>query len=360
MILIEKAKLIEKEADKMTKSSPERAALMYLDASEMLVIASQQMPQHERQLLTKANSLFKKSQNVEQIKEENKSRVNKTSDINFSSICGLEELKEEIRLKIIEPFKHPDIFKKYGKKIGGGILMYGPPGCGKSLISEATANEAEVTFFNVKASDLKSKYVGETEQNIARLFEDARNAQPAIIFFDEFEALGGERTTSNKYDKNAVSQLLQEMDGFGNKDSQILLLAATNEPWSIDTALLREGRFGTSIYVHSPDFEARKNIFKLNLQKRPLSNDVSYNVLASLTEGYSGADIMSICEAAAERALKDYLKTKKERHICLEDFTELLRKKESSIKPWYKNALNYLRNSTAREFYADLINHAHR
>ena len=163
--------------------------------------------------------------------------------------------------------------------------MYGPPRCGKSLIAKATASEAGAQFIHVKSSDLKSKFVGETEKNIAELFENARGQKPTIIFFDEFESLGSDRTDAPAHDKSAVAQLLTEMDGMDSNDQQILLLEETNEPWSIDPALRREGRFGTTLFIPPPDVKSRKEILGIILAQRP-TKEIDYDILAKLTEGF--------------------------------------------------------------------------
>ena len=232
--------------------------------------------------------------------------------------------------------------------------MYGPPGCGKSMIAEATANEASVNFFHVKSSDLKSKFVGETEQNIAELFEKVRENQPAIIFFDEFESLGGDRTDSQGYERSAVSQFLTEMDGMDTKNQQILLLAATNEPWSIDPALRREGRFGKTIFVPPPDKKARQEILFSILQKRPVEN-IDYNELANLTDGFSGADIKSMCETATDIPLKESLKTKVKRNISMDDLRAAIAKSQSVIRQWFDKAGKQVRSKKLEESFPDAV-----
>ncbi len=236
--------------------------------------------------------------------------------------------------------------------------MYGPPGCGKSLIAEATANEANATFFHVIASDLKSKYVGETEQNIAQLFKEARERQPSIIFFDEFEVLGGERSRSDPYTRQAVSQLLTEMDGVGTKEkekNQILLLAATNEPWNIDIALRRGGRFGQSIFVPAPDSISRKCILELQLKDKPLDNTINLHEIATVTEHFSGADLKTICERAAELPLREFLRTQQLRKMCARDFAQAIAQHHSTVLMWVDQAYREITERGFETLFPEIV-----
>jgi transitional endoplasmic reticulum ATPase len=340
-MLEEKAAILLNQARSLENSNPKQASVLYLDASEIfLYLSNTNNPYLSKKYVDQAQECYRKfeglNRNTTEITPLRKEE--KVSKLSFKDVGGLEGLKKEIRLRIVEPLKNPEVFKKFGKKLGGGILMYGPPGCGKSLIAEATANEADATFFHVKASDLKSKYVGETEQNIAKLFEDARAQAPSIIFFDEFEVLGGSRDKSDVYTRQAVSQLLTEMDGVGSKDDQILLLAATNEPWNIDIALRREGRFGRSLFIPPPDVESRAKILKILLKDKPTSFDVQVHELSAATPYFSGADLKGLVENATDIPLTEYLETRKVRDIARKDFKEVLIKQKPSSVPWFKMA----------------------
>ena len=331
---------------------------LYLDAAEICVRAARNAEGEERKIcLQKANEYYLKSQQTNFNFDVAKKTSLKKSKRKFSDIAGLEKVKEEIMMKIIEPLKHPEVFKHFGKKAGGGILMYGPPGCGKSLIAEATAGEADVAFYNAKASDLKSKYVGETEQNIAKLFEEARKEKAAIIFFDEFEAIGSDRHRTSFNMKGAVSQLLAEMDGVGNKDQNILVIAATNEPWNIDSALLREGRFGTMIYIPPPDKVTRMEMLIIHMQSRPF-DDIAWYDLADATENYSGADMKALCEKATDIPLKEYFKTKKKRNITNDDFYKALINMKPSLGMWYRQAYSLLAKRNELSTFPDIAQDA--
>lgn len=337
-------------AKQYESTAPEMASRKYLEAADMLLKESYNEPSKEKEYIELANKVYLKAKEIKM----NGFAGTKDGKTKFSDIGGLEELKEDIQFKIIQPMKKPDLFKYYNKSIGGGILMYGPPGCGKSLIARATANEADVMFIHVKGSDLRSKYVGETEKNIAELFEKARKHQPTIIFFDEFEVLGGDRTESQAHDKSAVAQLLTEMDGMDSKDQQILLLAATNEPWSIDPALRREGRFGNTLFIPPPDHEARKHIFKIHLNNRPIEN-INYDKLAKLSEGLSGADIKGACEMATNIPLRESIRTGKIRTIVMDDLEKGIKGTESVLKQWYKKACETLEKKDMEESFKELF-----
>ncbi len=333
----------------------------YLNNAEKYLNASKSNKNREEEYLKKAEELIHRSKIASFTSQENINAVNdftlkKKPTTKFSDVAGLEELKERIKLKVIEPLKNPELFKLFGKKFGGGILMYGPPGCGKSFIAEATAGEAKVHYFNVKASDIKGKYVGETEQNITRLFKIARENQPCIIFFDEFEALGRERNDAVGHDKAMVSQLLTEIDSVGNKNQQIMVLAATNEPWSIDLALRREGRFGNTLFVPPPDLEGRATILKNNLKDKPLEDDFDFEFLAKITDLYSGADLIEVCNTAIENVLSHCLEKKAIRKITTDDLLKVIHKKKELITlSWFRKALEIIHLNNNQDSFNELI-----
>ncbi len=345
MTLVKLGKELEKKA-------PKKAADNYLKAAEMLLEQSEENSAKEDECIALANRIYVKAKELK--KNAGKILTSKDNTIKFDDIGGLESLKEDIHFKIIEPLTNPELFKYYKKNIGGGILVYGPPGCGKSLIAKATANEVKSTFIHVKCSDLKSKYVGETEQNIAELFKTAREKQPSIIFFDEFEALGGDRTSGLAHEKSAVAQLLTEIDGMDSKDQQILLLAATNEPWSIDPALRREGRFGKTIYVPRPDFNSRKQIIRIQMKNRPI-DELELNKLATLTEGFSGADIKAVCESATDIPLRESMVTKKRRKINMKDMIAGINSTQSVMVQWFQKAKEQIVMNNLEDSFKEIM-----
>jgi transitional endoplasmic reticulum ATPase len=217
--------------------------------------------------------------------------------VHFEDIVGLEDVKKAIRVRMIYPIKHPEIYKLYNKTSGGGLLMYGPPGTGKTMIAKAIACEVGAKFYAIKGSDLRSKWVGESEKNISSLFETARNDKLAIIMIDEIDTILGQRG-EDKHNDKVVNEFLQQIDGFMGRAENLLLLAATNRPWDIDSAAMRSGRFSEKIYVPLPDKVARKFLFEKNLKDVPIDSSVDLDYLADVTVGYSGADIAEICDKA--------------------------------------------------------------
>lgn len=261
--------------------------------------------------------------------------------MNFKDVAGMKSLKEEIQEAAVYPLVKPELAKKYGKLGGGGILLYGPPGCGKTFIVKATAGECASAFINAKISDIVDMYVGQTEKNLHNIFETARKNAPCIIFFDEVEALGGRREDmgqSTQYLKMAVNQLLYEMDGMEANNVNVLVIGATNAPWDVDPALRRSGRFGKAIYIAEPDFISRREIFKLHSKKLPVVPAMPWWFMALATTGYASADIKAIVEEAAAIPWRTAFKTGKEREVNAMDFFNAIKKKKSSLPPWYSQA----------------------
>ena len=260
---------------------------------------------------------------------------------------------------------NPELARKYGKLGGGGVLMYGPPGCGKTYILKAAAGECKAGFINAKLSDLLDMYVGNTEKNIHKVFELARKNPPCILFFDEVDAIGGRRDQQEgaQYMKMAVNQMLYEIDGVEANNENVLVIAATNAPWDVDPALRRSGRFGRTIYIPEPDFNSRIAILKLHAKKRPVAKGIPYTRLALATFGYSSSDLKTIVEEASafpwkeaffgiqkrteelmkqgmskEEAEETAKKQVHQRDITTTDFINAIKKRRSSLPPWYEQA----------------------
>ena len=274
--------------------------------------------------------------------------------IRFDDVGGMKDIKEEIKRKIVYPIMHPDMSEQYGREVGGAVLLYGPPGCGKTYIARATAGECESSFFNVKITDLMSPIEGETERRIHAIFERASRNAPSIIFIDEIDAVAGTRSVGQKgSERRLVNQLLTEMDGF-QKRVGVMILGATNAPWDIDPALRRSGRFSDQIYIPPPDLASRLDIFKIHLKGKPIVKDLDYNVLAELSEGFSGADIKVLCAEAAEIPWKESMESGKKRPVGLDDFNEVLSGKKSSLLPWFQQAKKMLADSGEADLYTEL------
>lgn len=223
--------------------------------------------------------------------------------VSMSDVAGLADAKEEIRQKVIEPNKHPEIFKRFNKAKGGGILLYGVPGTGKTMLAQAIAHEIDAKFFSVKCSDILSKWVGDAEQNIRNLFQEAKKYPNSIIFFDEFEAIAPKRDTYSTVMKRVVPELLTQIQGFEKNENNLIIIAATNRPWDIDSAFLRPGRFDRRIYVPLPDDEAREAMIRNKLRNVPTDDDLDYQNIVEITEGFNGADVTAFCEKLKDLAI---------------------------------------------------------
>ncbi len=276
--------------------------------------------------------------------------------VRFSDVGGLEAVKKQITRKIILPFQKPSIFQKFKKKSGGGILMYGPPGCGKTLLARATAGECKATFFNVMISDILDMYIGESEQKLHAIFEKARSDTPSVLFFDELEALAGKRQyTREGTSSKLVSQFLAEMDGFSQNNSGVLVLGATNVPWAIDSAFRRAGRFDRVLFVPPPDAPARMQILEKLLEDRPLEEKIDLDLLAKKTSGFSGADLANLVETASDEAIEDSLEREAEVPIGLGHLKEALTDVKPTTSEWLTTARNYARYANEAGQYDEVL-----
>lgn len=223
----------------------------------------------------------------------------------FDDIAGLEDVKQAVMYKVIYPQKFPEVYSLFKKKTGGGILLYGLPGTGKTLIAEAIAHETGASFFPIKCSDLGSKWFGETEQNIRDVFESARACENAVIFFDEIEAYATNRRDNSAMERS-VPEFLTQMQGVGDSDEKhkILIIGATNKPWKLDGAFLRPGRFDEKIYVPLPDKDSRKQILEHRLKDVPIDLNLDVDGIVDKTEGFNGADMDYLSEKAKENAIR--------------------------------------------------------
>jgi SpoVK/Ycf46/Vps4 family AAA+-type ATPase len=236
--------------------------------------------------------------------------------VSLADVGGMKKLKERI-VGMLSLLKDPHAAEKYGVGFGGGILFYGPPGCGKSFVAEAIAGEAGVTFIRTSIAETLNMYVGNSEKNLHAIFEAARAKQPAIIFFDEIEALGGSRENmAEHWSRALVNHFLMEMDQIEKRRERILVIGATNAPWYMDHALKRSGRFSESILIGPPDPEGREEIFRLRSRKIELLDGIDYRRLATMSDGFSCADIDTICTETAQRVWLE----KTGRKVRTEDF----------------------------------------
>merc|ERR1712176_1504406 len=230
-------------------------------------------------------------------------------DVKWADIGGLEETKRELQEMVRYPIEHRHLFERFGMQASRGVLFYGPPGCGKTLMAKAIANECGANFISVKDPELLNMWFGGSEANVRNLFEKARAASPCILFFDEMDSIarargagggGGSSETSDR----VINQILSEIDGMGSGKT-LFIIGATNRPDILDPGIMRPGRLDQLIYIPLPDKDSRISIFKANLRKSPVADDVNMELLAGVTEGFSGADITEICQRAAKNAIRD-------------------------------------------------------
>ena len=221
--------------------------------------------------------------------------------ITFADVAGLNEVKEVLKLRVIYPMQQPEKLAKYGLEMGGGMLLFGPPGTGKTMVAKAVAGELALPFFAVKPSQILSQYYGQSEKQLADMFDEVRtHSDGAVIFFDEIDAIGTARNRegASEPSRRLLNQLLQELDGVHGRPKGLLFLAATNEPWLLDEALLRPPRFTEKCYIPLPDEPARRLLLELRLRECPVEANLDVNRFVDRTEGYSGADLVNLCERA--------------------------------------------------------------
>lgn len=276
--------------------------------------------------------------------------------ITFADVGGLDGLKEDIRMKVVLPYRRPDLFAAYGKKAGGGLLLYGPPGCGKTLLARATAGECDAAFLNVEIDQVLDMWFGESERKLAAVFEEARRRAPAVLFFDEVEAIGGSRQQiRGRPGQTLVNQLLAELDGVAGRNERLLVMAATNAPWFVDAALRRPGRFDRVVFVPPPDRAARLEVLRLHLRNRPVEPSLDLTGLAERTEEFSGADIFDLVERAVETPLREALRSGDVRPLGRSDFASALSAAKPSTREWFETARNYATFANTGGLYDDLV-----
>ncbi|HEY6815082.1 MAG TPA: ATP-binding protein [Croceibacterium sp.] len=277
------------------------------------------------------------------------------SPITFADVGGLDEVKKQIARRIVTPFKKPSLFAKYRRKAGGGVLLFGPPGCGKTLLARATAGECEARFVNVPVVDVVDKWIGEAERKLSAIFADARRETPTVLFFDELEALAGSRSGhASQSQVSLVSTFLAEMDGFAQNNEGVLILAATNMPWGVDSAFRRPGRFDRVQFVPPPDRSARLEILQLQLAGRPLGPDCDAAAIAAKTAGFSGADLENLVNTAVDLAIEEALAGGSEVPVAQRHLLEALGEVRPTTLEWLTTARNYAKYSNTGGQYDDV------
>ena len=277
--------------------------------------------------------------------------------VNFDDVGGLEGVKREIDLKIIKPLEHVDLYKQYGKKIGGGILLYGPPGCGKTFISKATAGQINAKFINVGLNDILDMWVGNSEKNLHEIFALARRNTPCVLFFDEIDALGAKRSDMRQSTgKTVINQFLSELDGVDTSNEGILVIGATNCPWHLDPAFRRPGRFDRIIFVPPPDNIGKEEILKILLKGKPIDN-IDYKKVAKQAKDYSGADLEALVDIAIESKLEKAISSGVPEPLTTSDLINAVKKHNSSTIDWFTTAKNYAMFANQSGLYDDILNY---
>jgi transitional endoplasmic reticulum ATPase len=290
----------------------------------------------------------------EQVLEEAQASLERPT-ISFADVGGMDAVKDEIRMKIIHPLTHPDLYRAYGKPIGGGILMYGPPGCGKTHLARATAGEVSASFLAVGINDVLDMWIGNSERNLHDLFEQARRSRPCVLFFDEVDALGASRSDMRQSaGRQLINQFLSELDGVQSSNEGVLILAATNAPWHLDSAFRRPGRFDRIVFVPPPDAPARAAILRVLCRGKPV-DQIDYDHLGKRTDSFSGADLKAIVDVAIEKKLRDAMKEGIPKPLTMKDLQSAASAVRPSTKEWFSTARNYALYSNQGGLYDDIL-----
>jgi AAA+ superfamily predicted ATPase len=274
--------------------------------------------------------------------------------LRLADVAGLAEVKARLEAAFLAPLRNPELRKLYGKSLRGGLLLYGPPGCGKTFVARAVAGELGARFLAVSFADVIDMYIGSSERNIHEMFAIARRNAPCVLFLDEVDAIGQKRSQlRNTPMRSAVNQLLLELDDVTGGNDGVFVLAATNHPWDVDSALRRPGRFDRTLLVLPPDRQAREEVFRFHLRDRPVAG-INLARLAATTEGYSAADIAHVCESAAELALLDSARSGQVRMIGQDDLAAATAQVRPSLAPWFESARNVALFANEGGAYDDL------
>lgn len=274
---------------------------------------------------------------------------------NFDDVGGMAEVKKEIELKIIKPLEHAELYAQYGKKVGGGLLLYGPPGCGKTFIAKATAGQINANFINVSLNDILDMFIGNSEKNLHDIFELARENTPCVMFIDEIDALGAKRSDMRQSaGKNVINQFLAELDGIEANNDGILVIGATNTPWHLDSAFRRPGRFDRIIFVPPPDDKSKIEILKLKLANKPIGS-IDYKAVIKHSKEFSGADIDALIDIAIEGKLEKAMLSGIPEPIETKDLVEAAKTHKASTIDWFTTAKNYALFANQSGLYNDIL-----
>ncbi len=275
--------------------------------------------------------------------------------ISFADVGGLDSLKEEISVKIIHPVTHPEIFRAYGKAVGGGILMYGPPGCGKTYLARATAGEIKAAFLSVGINDVLDMWLGNSEKSLHAIFERARANTPCVLFFDEVDALAASRSDMRtSAGRHLINQFLAEMDGVKSSNDGVLILAASNAPWHVDTAFRRPGRFDRVLFVPPPDASSRAATLRVLVKGKP-AQGIDFDLVAKKTVDFSGADLKAVVDLAVEDKILRAMKEGTPQPLTTRDIVSAAARIKPSTRDWFATARNYAIHSNQGGQYDDIV-----
>ena len=278
-----------------------------------------------------------------------------TPEVTLNDVGGMEDVKRRITVAFLGPLRNPELRQAFGKSLRGGLLLYGPPGCGKTFLARAVAGEMGARFIPIGLADVLSMWLGQSERHLHELFQTARRNAPCILFFDELDAIGLKRSQlSHSAGRNVVNQLLAELDGIGSRNEGVFTLGATNHPWDVDSALLRPGRFDRLALVAPPDQKAREAILQYHLRDRPVGS-LDLATLARRTDGFSGADLAHVCETAAELAMEASMDAGAVRPIDAKDFDQALKQVRPSTTAWFETVRNFVMFANEAGLYDDLL-----
>jgi SpoVK/Ycf46/Vps4 family AAA+-type ATPase len=275
--------------------------------------------------------------------------------VTFEQVGGLEAVKKAIHKTIVLPFQRPDLYERYGRRAGGGVMLYGPPGCGKTLLARATAGECGVPFLNLRMEDVLDPMFGVSERLLHEAFTEARDRAPCVLFIDELDAIAfARRKQAGSAGRALVDQLLQELDAIGSDNQGMLVLAATNAPWDVDDALKRPGRFDRVVFVSPPDLPARRRILELAREDRPQA-DVHVDRLAERTALFSGADLRSLVERAVDTVIDEAIERGDDVPIRDAHLEHALRDARATTTDWLRTARNYVEFANHGGRYDDVL-----
>ncbi|SCG17904.1 ATPase family associated with various cellular activities (AAA) [Micromonospora echinofusca] len=277
------------------------------------------------------------------------------SGIRLADVGGMSAVKERLELAFLGPLRNPELRRMYGKSLRGGLMLYGPPGCGKTFLARAVAGEMGAKFISLSIVDVLDMWMGNSERNLHELFQAARRNAPCVLFLDEVDALGHKRSQVGSSSMRTLgNQLLAELDGMEGSNEGVFVLAATNTPWDVDPALRRPGRLDRVVLVLPPDAEARRSILEYHLRERPIAG-IDLRKIVAATEDYSGADLAHLCETAAEFAMADSVRTGEVRMIEHRDLERAVKEVRPSTKPWMATARNVAMFANEGGVYDDLV-----